>query len=414
MKKILLVLSLFVFSVVFVACSETTETTEAVIENAQGVSDTEIKIGNTAVTGGALGFVGAPFKAGMEAYINMVNDDGGVLGGRMIRLIHYSDNFDGEQGATYTARLVEVDKVFAMVGHFGTPTVASTAEYLDTLGVPRVYYGTGSSLVFEESAPGSASFPVQPVYEYEGEMMAARAVDTFAAEKIGLIYTANENGFEIKTGLERIATELGVEVVSAQVSGTDYAAAALTIQNANVDVVVLGMNQWAVQAALLTMQAIGNTKPAIISYVGADASVVEAVKGVLGAFDVYANAWVNTVDSEGAITPEFALYQTEIAKAHPEYLNNSFAIAGWIAALVFVEGLERMDETEPITWEAFIEAMESEVFNYNLGSPLDFTDGQRTGTQIMSLLQMQVTDDVGYFTINEDMESVEQILARQE
>ncbi|MDD4070689.1 MAG: ABC transporter substrate-binding protein, partial [Candidatus Izemoplasmatales bacterium] len=234
MKKILLVLSLFVFSVVFVACSETTETTEAVIENAQGVSDTEIKIGNTAVTGGALGFVGAPFKAGMEAYINMVNDDGGVLGGRMIRLIHYSDNFDGEQGATYTARLVEVDKVFAMVGHFGTPTVASTAEYLDTLGVPRVYYGTGSSLVFEESAPGSASFPVQPVYEYEGEMMAARAVDTFAAEKIGLIYTANENGFEIKTGLERIATELGVEVVSAQVSGTDYAAAALTIQNANV------------------------------------------------------------------------------------------------------------------------------------------------------------------------------------
>ncbi|MDY0139744.1 MAG: ABC transporter substrate-binding protein [Candidatus Izemoplasmatales bacterium] len=238
----------------------------------------------------------------------------------------------------------------------------------------------------------------------------------FAQGTIGTMnaYVAAYNGFEIKTGLERIATELGVEVVSAQVSGTDYAAAALTIQNANVDVVVLGMNQWAVQAALLTMQAIGNTKPAIISYVGADASVVEAVKGVLGAFDVYANAWVNTVDSEGAITPEFALYQTEIAKAHPEYLNNSFAIAGWIAALVFVEGLERMDETEPITWEAFIEAMESEVFNYNLGSPLDFTDGQRTGTQIMSLLQMQVTDDVGYFTINEDMESVEQILARQE
>jgi ABC-type branched-subunit amino acid transport system substrate-binding protein len=412
MKKILLVLGLFMFAMTLVACSGTETSEEA--KNAQGVTETDIYIGNTAVTGGALGFVGAPFKAGMEAYIDMVNGNGGVLGGRMIRLVHYSDNFDGEQGLTYTQRLVEVDKVFAMVGHFGTPTVASTAEYLDTLGVPRVYYGTGTSSVYDEDAAGSPSFPVQPVYEYEGEMMAARAHDTFGATKIGLIYTANENGFEIQTGLERVAEDLGIEVVSAQVSGTDYSAAALAIQEADVDVIVLGMNQWAVQAALLTLQAVNNTKPAIISYVGADASVVEAVKGVLGTFDVYANAWVNTVDDEGNITDEFELYQTEIAKSHPEYLDNSFAIAGWIAALVFVEGLERMDENEPITWENLIEAMESEQFNYGLGSPLNYQDGQRTGTQIMSLLQMQVEgtgdDAVGYFVISEDMASVEELV----
>ena len=413
MKKILLVLGLFMFTMTLVACSGT-ETSEGT-ENAQGVTETDIYIGNTAVTGGALGFVGAPFKAGMEAYIDMVNGNGGVLGDRMIRLVHYSDNFDGEQGLTYTQRLVEVDKVFAMVGHFGTPTVASTAEYLDTLGVPRVYYGTGTSSVYDEDASGSPSFPVQPVYEYEGEMMAARAHDTFGATKIGLIYTANENGFEIQTGLERVAEDLGIEVVSAQVSGTDYSAAALAIQEADVDVIVLGMNQWDVQAALLTLQAVNNTKPAIISYVGADASVIEAVKGVLGTFDVYANAWVNTVDEEGDITEEFELYQTEIAKSHPEYLDNSFAIAGWIAALIFVEGLERMDENEPITWDNFIEAMESEQFNYGLGSPLNFQDGQRTGTQIMSLLQMQVEgtgdDAVGYFEISKDMASVDELIA---
>jgi branched-chain amino acid transport system substrate-binding protein len=138
MKKFLILATMFTLGITLIACGDVT-TTEAVLEHSQGVSDTEILIGNTAVTGGALGFVGAPFKAGMEAYINMVNRDGGVLGGRFIRLIHYSDNFDGEQGTTYTQRLVEVDKVFAMVGHFGTPTVAATAEYLDTLGVPRVY-----------------------------------------------------------------------------------------------------------------------------------------------------------------------------------------------------------------------------------------------------------------------------------
>jgi ABC-type branched-subunit amino acid transport system substrate-binding protein len=420
MKKFLILAAMFTLAITFIACDSTTETTattattEPVLVHSQGVTDTQIVIGNTAVTGGALGFVGAPFKAGMEAYINMVNRDGGVLNGRLIRLVHYSDNFDGEQGMTYTQRLVEVDKVFAMVGHFGTPTVSQTAEYLDTLGVPRVYYGTGTSLVYNESATGNekASFPVQPVYEYEGKLMGARAVDTFEAEKIGLIYTANENGFEIKTGLEAVAATLGVEVVSAQVAGSDYAAAALAIHNEDVDVIVLGMNQWAVQAALFQLLAVGNTKPALISYVGADASVIEAVKPVLAQFDVYANAWVNTIDEEGDITDEFALYQTEIVLSHPEYINNSFAIAGWIAAMVFVEGLKRMDADEAVTWENFIEAMESSEFVYNLGSPLDFRNGQRTGTQILSLLKMEVVEDVAFFSISEGMESVDDILAR--
>ncbi|QLY40091.1 ABC transporter substrate-binding protein [Hujiaoplasma nucleasis] len=413
MKKILLVVTLFMLAATLVACGGTEEGTKEPLVHAQGVSDTEIIVGNTAVNDGPLGFVGAPFLAGMETYFSMVNEAGGVLG-RDIRLIHYSDGFDGETGLTHTQTLVEVDKVFAMVGHFGTPTVGATAEYLETLGVPRVYYGTGTSLVYEEDVEGSASFPVQPVYEYEGEMMAARSIDSFDAQKIGLIYTANENGFEIKTGLERVASAQGVTVVSAQVSGTDFASAALTIIDADVDVVVLGMNQWSVVSALLELFANGNTKPAIMSYVAADASVIAQVKQVATAFDVYANAWVNTIDDEGNITPEFELYQTEIVKQYPEYENNSFAIAGWIAAMVFVKGLERMDADEAISWENFIEAMEESVFNYGLGSPLDFTGGKRVGTQIMSFLQMKVEDEVGYFEIAESMEAVDQILARQE
>lgn len=412
MKKILLVFGLFALAATLVACGGSDDTKEPLVHS-QGVSDTEIIVGNTAVNDGPLGFVGAPFLAGMEAYFTMVNEAGGVFG-RNIRLVHYSDGFDGETGLTHTQTLVEVDKVFAMVGHFGTPTVGATAEYLETWGIPRVYYGTGTTLVYEEDAEGSASFPVQPVYEYEGEMMAARSIDSFNAKKIGLIYTANENGFEIKAGLERVAQAQGVEVVSAQVSGTDYASAALTIINADVDVIVLGMNQWNVVSALLELYANGNTKPAIMSYVAADASVLAQVKQVAAGFEVYANAWVNTIDDEGAITPEFALYQAEIVKEYPAYENNSFAIAGWIAAMVFVKGLERMDENEPITWENFVEAMESSVFNYGLGSPIDFTNGKRVGTQIMSFLQMKLEGEVGYFEIAEQMESVAQILARQE
>lgn len=415
MKKLLLVLTIFAALFVIAAC-ETEDPTEDLVHS-QGITDTEIRIGNTAVTGGPLGFVGAPFIAGMQAYINMINDEGGVLGGRLIRLIHYSDNFDPTQGTTYTQRLVEVDKVFAMVGHFGTPTVGATAEYLDTLGVPRVYYGTGTSLVYNENATGGerASFPVQPVYEFEGELMVARAVDQLNAQRIGLLYTGNENGIEIREGMLRMAEELGVEVVDVLASG-DMEAEALSLVDQNVDVIVLGMNQWSAISGVFALLTAGNDVPVIVSYVAADTSFADLVHPALGAFDIYANAWVDLLGEDGEPSDGYNTYVEEISKEHPEYANNSFAIAGWIAAMVFVEGLMLMDENEAITWEAYIEAMESGQLSYDLGADLDYRNGLRTGTQILSLLQMQYdsVEEATYFDIVAPMEHINDIVSRIE
>ncbi len=383
-------------------------------EHAQGITDTEILVGNTAVTTGDFGFVGAPFVAGMEAYFTMVNNDGGILG-RDVRLIHYSDGFDADQGGTYTQRLVEEDEVFAMVGHFGTPTVAATQEYLNTLGVPRVYFATGSTTVSTPSAEGGqrASFPIQPTYEFEGEMMVARAVANFEAETIGLMYTGNEVGLEIRAGMERKATELGVTIVEAQVAGTDHDSEALAMVAADVDVVVLGMNQGPAVSSLFALSGQGNTVPVLTSYVTADGSFIGFIHPTLLSFDIYANAWVDLLDTYGEFRDAYLEFQEEIAKENPEYVENTFAIAGWIAAMTFVEGMQRFDEDDAITWENFIELMEAEVFDYDLGPPIDFSDGQRLGTQIMQLLQMRydADDEVGYFDIIEGMQSIDEVLA---
>lgn len=95
----------------------------------QGVSDDTILVGNTAATTGAYATVGVPFNAGMEAAFKAYNDAGGFQG-KSIVLKHYDDGFDGAQGMTYTKQLVETDKVFAIVGHFGTNTVGATLDYL--------------------------------------------------------------------------------------------------------------------------------------------------------------------------------------------------------------------------------------------------------------------------------------------
>ncbi len=413
MKKILVVSLLVLFTLTLAACRRDEEK-----EHAQGVLEDKILIGNTAVTTGDFGFVGQPFIAGMEAYLSMTNEKGGVFG-RDIELVHYSDGFDADTGMTYTQRLFEDDEIFAFVGHFGTPTVAATADYLNLQGIPRVYYGTGTSTVATEEAEGGerASFPVQPVYEFEGEMMLARAKGSFDAEKVGLLYTGDEVGLEIKAGLERLNEELDLEIVSYQVEGDDHGTEALSIVNADVDVVVLGMNQGPAVTAIYALLAQGLTEtPVLTSYVCADASFVEFIYGALGAFPIYSNAWVNLFDEDGDFTDAYLEFQEEISKENPEYEANTFAIAGWIAAMVFVEGMYRLEdeigEDGIVTWEAFIDAMEADIFEYPFGAPIDYRDGKRLGTQIMSLLQMQydAEEEIGYFDVVEEFQGIDELL----
>ena len=129
------------------------EDEDIIIPPSQGVTDTTVTVGNSAVTSGFLAFVGVPFNQGINAYFDMVNAAGGV-NGRSIEFIEYDDEFSAPLGVTYAEKLLMDDEVFAFVGHFGTPTVSATLDYLIDAGIPQVYYATGISALFNENAIG--------------------------------------------------------------------------------------------------------------------------------------------------------------------------------------------------------------------------------------------------------------------
>lgn len=356
---------------------------------AQGVTDTEILVGNSAATTGALAFVGVPFNAGINAYFNMVNEQGGI-NGRRIRFINYDDEFNGALGLTYAERLVEDDKIFSFVGHFGTPTVGATLSYLNEVGIPRVYYATGISALFNERARGGerASFPVQPIFDAEGQVMVARAVGDLGAQRIGIIYTNDDAGNGLFNGIVSQVARAGVGIVVAQVAAdaTDMSAAAATIRNGNVDVILVAANQVPATVAIKALGSAGNTQPVLISYVNAAPTFLVNVADELKSFDIYSSAWVNLFQEDGvSFTPEYVQFATEVSKIDPAFGANSFAIAGWVAASTFVQGLERVGR-DVLTWERFIEAMESAPVNNPLGGSVDFANGRRVGTQSMSML----------------------------
>ena len=85
-----------------------------------GVTDTEIKIGNTCFYSGPASSYGTVGKA-ESAYFTMVNDQGGV-NGRKIIFLSYDDAYSPPKTVEQTRKLVEQDGVLLMLNPLGTPT----------------------------------------------------------------------------------------------------------------------------------------------------------------------------------------------------------------------------------------------------------------------------------------------------
>ena len=89
-----------------------------------GVSDTEIKLGQTIPYSGPASAYGTIGRI-EEAYFNMVNSKGG-LNGRKIRMISLDDGYSPPKTVEQTRKLVEQEEVLAIVGTIGTPTNSAT------------------------------------------------------------------------------------------------------------------------------------------------------------------------------------------------------------------------------------------------------------------------------------------------
>lgn len=410
MKKTLslvLVLSMIILSLA--GCSKKGK-------EAQGVTDKVIKVGNAAATSGAYAAIGLPFNSGIQAYLKKVNDEGGV-NGRKIEFVHHDDEFDPVKGKSFTEALINDDKVFAILGHFGTPTVGATLPLLRETGIPTVHFATGLGALYNEDATspekGMGLFPIQPIYITEGRLMVARAAEMHGAKKIGVVYTNDDAGKDILSGVQNQIDKLGAgyEVVAEQINpqAPDVTSAILKLKEANVDAVVAAAIQATYPTIVKGMISQGLHVPVYASYVNADIVTISNFANdydqlsAAEKFPIYLLTWVDRTPDE------LKKFQDAIiAYGAEEYVDNVHAMTGWVAANVFIEGLRRCDGE--FTWENFMKAMESAQIKNPFGGILDYANGQRLGTQSMSVTK--VTDDALGFEVVKPIEDLNVILDR--
>ena len=120
--------------------------TAASLMIAATAAQAEIKIGSVLSVTGPASFLGDPEKKTLEMYVAEINAHGGV-NGEQIKLFIYDDGGDANKARTFATRLVEEDKVDAVVGGSITGTALSMRDIYEDAKIPYIALAGAAAIV---------------------------------------------------------------------------------------------------------------------------------------------------------------------------------------------------------------------------------------------------------------------------
>ena len=184
-----------------------------------GVTDTEIKIGQTIAYSGPASAYGQLGRA-ETAYFKALNDKGGV-NGRKINFISLDDGFLPPKAVEMTRKLVEQDEVAFMFGMLGTALNTATRPYLNQQKVPQLFIAAGSA-TFASGDKFPWTIGWQPTLQTEAAFYARSILASHPGAKIGVLYQDDDFGKELLAGLkDGLAGKDSAIIATASFQATD-------------------------------------------------------------------------------------------------------------------------------------------------------------------------------------------------
>jgi ABC-type branched-subunit amino acid transport system substrate-binding protein len=204
-----------------------------------GVTDSEIKIGNTGPYSGPLSNA-SPIPLSMAAYFKMINDEGGI-NGRKINFVSDDDGYSPPKTVEMTRKLIESDQVLFTAGQVGTPTNSAIWHYMNQKKVPQLFVSTGATKWDDpKDHPWTMGFFVS--YQAEGRIYAAYILKNKPDGKIGVLYQNDDFGKDYLKGLvdglgDKVASMIKAKV-SYETTDTTVDSQIIEMKSAGCDVLV--------------------------------------------------------------------------------------------------------------------------------------------------------------------------------
>lgn len=291
---------------------------------------------------GGMSSIDAPALNGAKLKAKLINEAGGVLGGRMIEVIGYDTKTDQQAAATQAKKALD-QGVVAGLGYGDTTYVMAAAPLFQAQGIPFVTSGATHPELPEWV--GDAFFMVP-----FGDDDQSFAIAEFAWDELGVrdvvVWTDNSMDFTMALSkfFKQKFLELGGTIIHEdffQTGDTDFSAFITKLKNTDADAVFIGSIPNEAGLTVKQVREAGIDMP-IISADGFDTELVTTVPGPELADDVYFSTHTYRSDDRPEVLEFIEEYNNEYGR-DPE---NAFAALGFDAVGLIADAIERAGSTE--------------------------------------------------------------------
>jgi branched-chain amino acid transport system substrate-binding protein len=350
----------------------------------QGVTDTEILIGDIVPMTGPPALLGVPHTIGVKLAVEEVNAAGGI-NGRKVRVIFEDDGYVPTRTIQGVRKLLTSDKVFALTSMSGSAQGQAVLPLIRQSGIPVI-----NSLSFSDDVHTPMTkniFVMGTRHPLVTEQLSAALETRYPGRKWALISQDDEYGEMTREGFElsEKARKLDVGVKMIYKKGqSDFSSEILRVKQSGATALYAGGVMSENVAMVKELERLGmKDVPVGISYV----AQVPAIVKLMGpaAANVYTMDYVVSLDSDkGKAFIERAkkhLPQAEVDRIH------RFALTGYAGARILFDAIRQCGRT--LTWECTIAKLE-QTRNYEtdvLNSPVSFSPTQRLSLPQLKLLK---------------------------
>jgi ABC-type branched-subunit amino acid transport system substrate-binding protein len=344
---------------------------------APGVTPKTILLGQSAAFTGPAAQLGIQMNAGIKAYFDRVNAQGGVHG-RRIEVKTRDDRYEANLCVENTKKFIVEDKVFALIAYVGTPTTVAAMPVFTEAKVPLIGPFTGAEAF--RSPVNRYIFNVRASYYDETEKIVEQLVST-GNHKIAVFYQDDAYGQAGLKGVQIAMDKRNLKIAAlgkVERNTIKVQDAVKAINAAEPDAVVMISAYTSIAEFVREMKAAGSTTQFHnVSFVGSKA-LSDALKDEghgVAISQVVPFPWSPSV----SIVKE---YQEVLSKAGNTDFNFS-SLEGYIVGKVMVEGLKRAGRD--LTREKLVSALES-MNNVDIGDfVVSFSPTNHSGSKFVDL-----------------------------
>jgi branched-chain amino acid transport system substrate-binding protein len=371
----------------------------AAMAQSQGVSKNELVLGSIQDLSGPLAGFGKQVRFGMMLRVDEANEQGGI-NGRKIKLLVEDSGYEPRRAVLAAQKLVNQDKIFAMVGHIGTAQNMAAMPVQFQKNVINFFPVTAAREMYEPFHKLKYSFAA--TYYDQMRVAVPKLAKEKNAKKVCTMYQDDEFGLEVFRGAEAGLKAAGMqfaEVTTYKRGATDFSSQMQKLASSQCDLVVMGTIIRETIGGIATARRLGFNP----TFIGSSAAYTDLIHKLGGPA---MNGFYATMTVQNPYTDEASQPIRFWANKYKTKFNEDptvFSVYGYSLVDSFLRAAGKAGTN--LTTESFIKAMDTMVIPPDIfgSSQMTFSPTKRLGSDATRLSQLQdnrwkVVSD--YFKVN--------------